>query len=83
MAAGSEVSDDAASWETVNDDEMDTLENAQEVCLVFFFFFFSLSLNIRIGKQIYTFFYLVLGMSNGQIVLPHVLNLYSILMACL
>ncbi|KAM3695646.1 hypothetical protein ACB098_07G148900 [Castanea mollissima] len=30
MAAGSEVSDDAASWETVNDDEMDTLENAQE-----------------------------------------------------
>ena len=43
MAAGSEVSDDAASWETVNDDEMDTLENAQEVCLVFFFFFFSLS----------------------------------------
>ena len=84
MAAGSEVSDDAASWETVNDDEMDTLENAQEVCLVFFFFFFfSLSLNIRIGKQIYTLFYLVLGMSDGQIVLPHVLNLYSILMACL
>lgn len=33
MAAGSEVSDDAASWETVNDDEMDTLENAQEVCI--------------------------------------------------
>ncbi|KAE8008783.1 hypothetical protein FH972_005259 [Carpinus fangiana] len=30
IAAGSEVSDDAASWETVNDDEMDTLENAQE-----------------------------------------------------
>ncbi|KAK7829882.1 hypothetical protein CFP56_028597 [Quercus suber] len=30
MAAGSEVSDDAASWETVNDDEMDTLEKAQE-----------------------------------------------------
>lgn len=80
MAAGSEVSDDAASWETVNDDEMDTLENAQEVCLVFFFFFL---LNIRIGKQIYTLFYLVLGMSDGQIVLPHVLNLYSILMACL
>ena len=46
MAAGSEVSDDAASWETVNDDEMDTLENAQEVCLVFFFFFFSLSLSL-------------------------------------
>ena len=82
MAAGSEVSDDAASWETVNDDEMDTLENAQEVCLVFFFFF-SLSLNVRIGKQIYTLFYLVLGMSDGQIVLPHVLNLYSSLMACL
>ena len=31
IAAGSEVSDDAASWETV-DDEMDALENAQEVC---------------------------------------------------
>ncbi|KAK8564355.1 hypothetical protein V6N12_036481 [Hibiscus sabdariffa] len=30
IAAGSEVSDDAASWETVNDDEMDGLENAQE-----------------------------------------------------
>ncbi|GMJ03582.1 ubiquitin-conjugating enzyme 23, PHO2 FAMILY UBIQUITIN CONJUGATION ENZYME 2 [Hibiscus trionum] len=31
IAAGSEVSDDAASWETVNDDaEMDALENAQE-----------------------------------------------------
>lgn len=30
LAAGSEVSDDAASWETVNDDEMDTLDNAQE-----------------------------------------------------
>ncbi|XVE93879.1 hypothetical protein REPUB_Repub01dG0232700 [Reevesia pubescens] len=30
IAAGSEVSDDAASWETVNDDEMDVLENAQE-----------------------------------------------------
>ncbi|XP_065868318.1 probable ubiquitin-conjugating enzyme E2 23 [Euphorbia lathyris] len=28
--AGSEVSDDAASWETVNDDEMDSLENVQE-----------------------------------------------------
>ena len=32
IAAGSEVSDDAVSWETVNDDEMDALENAQEVC---------------------------------------------------
>ncbi|GMJ06926.1 ubiquitin-conjugating enzyme 23, PHO2 FAMILY UBIQUITIN CONJUGATION ENZYME 2 [Hibiscus trionum] len=30
IAAGSEVSDDAASWETVNGDEMDALENAQE-----------------------------------------------------
>ncbi|XVE67178.1 hypothetical protein DITRI_Ditri08aG0139700 [Diplodiscus trichospermus] len=31
IAAGSEVSDDAASWETVNDaDEMDALENVQE-----------------------------------------------------
>lgn len=32
VAAGSEVSDDAASWETVNDNEMDTLENTREVC---------------------------------------------------
>lgn len=32
MAAGSEISDDAASWETVNDNEMDALENSQEVC---------------------------------------------------
>ncbi|KAA8546118.1 hypothetical protein F0562_020431 [Nyssa sinensis] len=30
IAAGSEVSDDAASWETVEDDEMDALEHAQE-----------------------------------------------------
>ncbi|KAH7518397.1 probable ubiquitin-conjugating enzyme E2 23 [Ziziphus jujuba] len=30
IAAGSEVSDDAASWETVNDDEMDALENTKE-----------------------------------------------------
>ncbi|XP_021903665.1 probable ubiquitin-conjugating enzyme E2 23 [Carica papaya] len=30
IAAGSEGSDGAASWETVNDDEMDALENAQE-----------------------------------------------------
>ncbi|KAB1207518.1 putative ubiquitin-conjugating enzyme E2 23 [Morella rubra] len=30
IAAGSEVSDDAASWETVNDNEMDTIENAEE-----------------------------------------------------
>ncbi|KAL5561223.1 hypothetical protein UlMin_030970 [Ulmus minor] len=30
VAAGSEVSDDAASWETVNDDEMDGLENTEE-----------------------------------------------------
>lgn len=32
IAAGSEVSDDAASWETVNDDEMDALDNTKEVC---------------------------------------------------
>ncbi|XP_059647458.1 probable ubiquitin-conjugating enzyme E2 23 [Cornus florida] len=30
IAAGSEVSDDAASWETVEDDEMDALENTKE-----------------------------------------------------
>ncbi|XP_034681431.1 probable ubiquitin-conjugating enzyme E2 23 [Vitis riparia] len=30
IAGGSEVSDDAASWETVNDDEVDALENAEE-----------------------------------------------------
>ncbi|KAI9180140.1 hypothetical protein LWI28_001631 [Acer negundo] len=30
IAAGSDVSGDAASWETVNDDAMDALENAQE-----------------------------------------------------
>ncbi|KAJ9189542.1 hypothetical protein P3X46_000822 [Hevea brasiliensis] len=30
IAAGSELSDDAASWETVDDDEMDALENVQE-----------------------------------------------------
>ncbi|KAH7574876.1 hypothetical protein ACOSP7_005824 [Xanthoceras sorbifolium] len=30
VAAGSDVSGDAASWETVNDDEMDALETAQE-----------------------------------------------------
>lgn len=53
MAAGSEVSDDAASWETVNDDEMDTLENAQEVCLVFFFFFFSI---LGLGNKYILFF---------------------------
>jgi ubiquitin-conjugating enzyme E2 O len=32
MAAGSEVSGAAASWETVDDDERDALENTQEVC---------------------------------------------------
>lgn len=31
IAAGSEVSDDAASWETVNDDEMDAPDNTKEV----------------------------------------------------
>lgn len=35
IAAGSEVSDDAASWETVDDDEMDAVENGQEVCFYF------------------------------------------------
>ncbi|KAK9286845.1 hypothetical protein L1049_015250 [Liquidambar formosana] len=30
IAAGSEVSDDAASWETVDDDEVDALENFKE-----------------------------------------------------
>ncbi|WCJ39907.1 ubiquitin-conjugating enzyme 23 [Euphorbia peplus] len=30
VGGGSEVSDDAASWETMNDDEMDSLENVQE-----------------------------------------------------
>ncbi|PON89955.1 Ubiquitin-fold modifier-conjugating enzyme [Trema orientale] len=30
LADASEVSDDAASWETVNDDEMDALENTKE-----------------------------------------------------
>lgn len=34
IAAGSEISDDdAASWETVQDDDMDALENAEEVHL--------------------------------------------------
>lgn len=31
IAAGSDVSDDAASWETVQDDEREVLENAEEV----------------------------------------------------
>ncbi|XP_043713110.1 probable ubiquitin-conjugating enzyme E2 23 isoform X2 [Telopea speciosissima] len=30
IGAGSEVSDDAASWETVDEEEMDVLENAEE-----------------------------------------------------
>ncbi|XP_027086856.1 probable ubiquitin-conjugating enzyme E2 23 [Coffea arabica] len=30
ITGGSEISDDAASWETVEDDEMDTIENADE-----------------------------------------------------
>jgi len=34
IAAGSEVSD-AASWETVNDDEMEVLEDSREVCFSF------------------------------------------------
>lgn len=31
IAAGSEVSNGAASWETVDNDEMDSVENAAEV----------------------------------------------------
>lgn len=34
IAAGSEVSD-AASWETVNDDEMEVPEDSREVCFFF------------------------------------------------
>jgi len=34
IAAGSEISD-AASWETVNDDEMEVLEESREVCFFF------------------------------------------------
>ena len=34
IAAGSEISD-AASWETVNDDEMEVLEDSREVCFFF------------------------------------------------
>lgn len=33
IAAGSDVSDDAASWETVEDDEREVLENGEEVQL--------------------------------------------------
>lgn len=33
LAAGSDVSDDAASWETVQDDEREILENGKEVQL--------------------------------------------------
>jgi ubiquitin-conjugating enzyme E2 O len=33
-AAGSDISD-AASWETVNDDEMEVLEDSKEVCFSF------------------------------------------------
>lgn len=31
IAAGSDISDDAASWETVQDDEREVLENGEEV----------------------------------------------------
>jgi ubiquitin-conjugating enzyme E2 O len=34
VAAGSDISD-AASWETVNDDEMEVLEDSKEVCFSF------------------------------------------------
>lgn len=34
IAAGSEISD-VASWETVNDDEMEVLEDSREVCFFF------------------------------------------------
>lgn len=34
IVAGSELSD-AASWETVNDDEMEALEDSREVCFFF------------------------------------------------
>lgn len=33
--AGSDVSDDAASWETVEDDEMDALNNEEKVRTLF------------------------------------------------
>lgn len=47
IAPGSDVSDDAASWETVEDNEMETLENSNEVLFVmqlfcFFFLIFRL-----------------------------------------
>lgn len=35
IVAGSDVSDDAASWETVEDDEMDALNNKEKVCVPF------------------------------------------------
>ena len=34
IAAGSEISD-VASWETVNDNEMEVLEDSREVCFFF------------------------------------------------
>lgn len=40
IAGGSEISDGAASWETVEDDEMDNLENANKVYTNWNFFFF-------------------------------------------
>lgn len=33
VSAGSEVSEAAASWETVDDDERDTHDYTQEVCI--------------------------------------------------
>lgn len=51
IAPGSDVSDDAASWETVEDNEMETLENSNEVLFVMqlfclFYFFIQINLNI-------------------------------------
>ena len=34
IVAGSDVSDDAASWETVEDDEPDGLNNEEKVCIL-------------------------------------------------
>lgn len=38
IGGGSDVSDDAASWETVEDTEMDSLQKALEVCFYFYQF---------------------------------------------
>lgn len=41
IVAGSEISADAASWETVEDDEMDAFENAEKVLVIFVLVFGS------------------------------------------